>query len=68
MKKTGPDLIKKVLYLIISQLTGIIFCFHAIETLKSPIKTFIERFGSLFDTYGSLTKTSKKQNLKISSR
>ena len=61
MKKTGPDLIKKVLYLIISQLTGIIFCFHAIEKLKNPIKNFIERFGSLFDTHGSLTKTYKNK-------
>ena len=61
MKPTGQDLIKKVLYLIISQLTGIIFCFHAIEKLKNPIKNFIERFGSLFDTHGSLTKTYKNK-------
>ena len=26
------------LYLVISQLTGIIFCFHLTETLKNPIK------------------------------
>ena len=28
MNETGQDLIKKILYLIISQLTVIIFCFH----------------------------------------
>ena len=38
MKETGQDLIKKILYLIISQLTGIIFCFHLTQTLKNPIK------------------------------
>ena len=61
MKKTNQNLIKKVLYLVISQLTGIFFCFHPIETLKNPIKNFIERFGSLFDTHGSLTKTYKNK-------
>ena len=38
MKETGQDLIKKILYLIISQLNGIIFCFHLTQTLKNPIK------------------------------
>ena len=37
MKETGQDLIKRVLYLIISQLGGIIFCFHLTQTLKNPI-------------------------------
>ena len=37
MKETGQHLIKKTLHLIISQLTGIIFCFHQTQTLKNPI-------------------------------
>ena len=38
MKETGQDLIKKILYLIISRLTEIIFWFHQTETLKNLIK------------------------------
>ena len=37
-KETGQDLIKKILYLIISQLNGITFCFYLTQTLKNPIK------------------------------
>ena len=45
MKETGQDLIKKILYLIISQLTGIIFCFHLTQTLKIPIKISLKRLN-----------------------
>ena len=38
MKETGQDLINKILYLIISQLNGITFCFHLTQTPKNPIK------------------------------
>ena len=38
MKESGEDLIKKILYLVISQLNEIIFCFHLTQTLKNPIK------------------------------
>ena len=38
MEETGQDLIKRIFYLIISQLTGIIFCFHLTQTLKNPTK------------------------------
>ena len=38
MKESGQNLIKKILYLNISRLTGIIFCFHLTQTLKNPIK------------------------------
>ena len=38
MKETGQDLIKKILYLIISQSNGISFCFHLTQTLTNPIK------------------------------
>ena len=38
MKETGQDLVKKILYLIISRLTEIIFWFHQTETLKNLIK------------------------------
>ena len=38
MKETALDLIKKILYLIISRLTEIIFCFHRTQTLKNAIK------------------------------
>ena len=42
MKETGQDLIKKILYLIISQLTGITFCFHLTQTMKNPVKLFLK--------------------------
>ena len=42
MKETGQDLINKILYLIISQLNGMIFCFHLTQTLKNPIKRFLK--------------------------
>ena len=54
MKETGQDLIKKTLYLIISWITGIIFCFHQTQTLKNPIKDFLEKIESLLDTYAPL--------------
>ena len=38
MKETGQDVIKKILYLIISELNWIIFCFHLTQTLKNYIK------------------------------
>ena len=38
MKETCQYLIKKILYLIISQLNGIFFCVHLTQTLKNPIK------------------------------
>ena len=38
MKETGQDLIKKILYLIISQLNGITFCFHLTQTLKNLLR------------------------------
>ena len=38
MKETGQDLVKKILYLIISRLAEIIFWFHQTETLKNLIK------------------------------
>ena len=38
MKEIGQDLIKKILYLIISQLTGKIFFFNLTQTLKNSIK------------------------------
>ena len=38
MKETGQDLIKKIFYMIISQLNEIIFCSHPTQTLKNPIK------------------------------
>ena len=37
MKETDQDLIKKSLYLIFSQLTGI-FCFDLAQTLKNHMK------------------------------
>ena len=37
MKEAGQDFIKKILHLIISQLTGIIFYFYLTQTLKNPI-------------------------------
>ena len=38
MKETDQDLIKKILYLNISQLIGAIFCFHQTPTLKNLTK------------------------------
>ena len=38
MKETGQDLIKKTWCLLISQLNGIIFCFHQTQTLENLIK------------------------------
>ena len=38
VKETGQDLIKKTWYLIISQLNGIIFYFHQIQTPENLIK------------------------------
>ena len=62
MKETGQDLIKKNLYLIISQLNGIIFCFHLTQTLKNPIKLSLRSFlESLLDTYAPLKKISKNK-------
>ena len=40
IKETGQDLIKKILDLIISRLTGIIFCFHQTQTPENPITLF----------------------------
>ena len=37
MKATSQDLIKKDLYLIISQLTGIFFCFRHTQTQENLI-------------------------------
>ena len=37
-KRDCQYLIKKILYLIISPLNGITFCFHLTQTLKNPIK------------------------------
>ena len=55
MKETGQDLIKKILYLIISQLTRL-----NTNTEKS-YKTFREKFESLLDTYAPLKKISKNK-------
>ena len=38
MEEAAQDLINKILYLIISQLTGIIFVLHLIKTQKKPMK------------------------------
>ena len=37
-ERISQDLIKNILYLIIYQLPGIIFCFYLTQTLKNPIK------------------------------
>ena len=67
MKGTGQDLIKKILYLVISQLNGIIFCFHLTEKTEKPYNTFLEKFNSLHDSYAPLKKILKvNQSLKIS--
>ena len=60
MKETGQNLIKKILYLIISQSNGIIFCFHLTNTEKS-YKTFLEKFESLLETYAPLKKISENK-------
>ena len=51
MKETGQDLIKKILYLIISQSNGISFCFHLTQTLTNPIKFSWKSLSLLLDTY-----------------
>ena len=48
MKATGQDLIKKILYLMISQLIGIIFCFHQTPTLKNSLKLSFKIFSLYF--------------------
>ena len=42
MKETGNNLIKQILYLIIFELTGTVFCFHQILELKNPIKVSLK--------------------------
>ena len=54
-------LIKKILYLIISQLNGITFCFHLTQTPKNPIKLSLKSL-SLYLTAMHLCKKCLKIN------
>ena len=60
IKETGQNLIKKILYLIISQSNGIIFCFHLTRTLKNPIKLSLKSL-SIYLILMHLKKLSKNK-------
>ena len=64
MKETGKDLIKIILYLIISQSNGIISGFYLTQTLKNPIKLSLESL-SLYLTLLKKIDAPLKKCLKI---
>ena len=45
MKETGNNLIKQILYLIIFELTEIVFNFHQILELKNSIKVSLKKLS-----------------------
>ena len=61
MKETGQDLIKNILYLIISQWNRIFFLFWSNTNTEKSYETFLEKIESLLKTYAPVQIISKNQ-------
>ena len=61
MKEAGQDLIKSILYLIISQWNRVFFLLSSNTNTEKSYETFLEKIESLLETYAPVQIISKNQ-------